>query len=91
MLDVVMSHCNEETDSPEEGENRPYLRKPDTGARCLIRDVREKFAEVSRQTRRDIEAERAFILTKIETVKKDTHMTAEEKKTAIAALKKELP
>ena len=86
-----MSHYNEETDSPEEGKNRPYLRDPDTEASCLIRDVREKFAELSRQTPRDIEAERAFILTKIETAKKDNHMTTEEKKAAIAALKTELP
>jgi hypothetical protein len=60
---------------------------PETGERAVVRDVREQFAKLTGKVPRDVEAERAFILAKIETVRKDLRLTDREKRAAIRALK----
>lgn len=64
---------------------------PLTGEAGEVRDLREHFAALTSQAPRLVEAERAFILAKIETVKKPPHLSEDEKKAAIEELKALLP
>jgi len=55
-----------------------------------ITDRREEFERRSRETPRDLEAERAFIEGKIDLVRSDPNLTEEEKTRAIADLRQRL-
>ena len=66
------------------------LPDPNTGKPIHYADFREEFERITRQTPRNPEAERAFILNKIEMVRKDPHLTEDEKKRAIADLEQGL-
>lgn len=65
----------------------PQPNSPDSGQTPQVRDIRQRSEELTRQSLRDPEAERAFILTKIETVKQSPHLTDEERTIAIENLK----
>ena len=60
-----------------------------SGADKPIRDVRAQFARKTPQTADDIDAARAFIDGKIEMVRRDPHLSDDEKVAAIASLQKE--
>jgi hypothetical protein len=59
---------------------------PETGQDAPVGDARQRFAELTSRTPRDLTVERAFLLSKIETVKRDPLLSEEEKAAAIAAL-----
>jgi hypothetical protein len=79
--------------TPEE-ENRdsrsPHLTDPRTNKPVQYADVREEFERLSRQVPRNPEAERAFLLSKVEIVRNDPHLNEAEKKRAIADLERAL-
>ena len=55
-----------------------------------ITDRRDEFERLSRETPRNLEAERAFVEGKIDLVRSDPNMTEEEKTRAIADLRRRL-
>jgi hypothetical protein len=66
------------------------LIDPKTGQPVPTADMREEFARISRSVPRDPQAERAFIENKIEIIRNDPNLSAEEKEKAIAELRKRL-
>ena len=67
------------------------LVDPKTGVPVKIADMRAEFERLSRQTPRDPGAERAFIESKIEMIRGDSHLSPEEKENAIAQLQRGAP
>ena len=68
---------------------RPPPPPAGSGPDKPVRDVRAQFARKTPQTADDIDAARAFIDGKIEMVRRDPHMSDDEKAIAIAGLQKE--
>ena len=58
-----------------------------TGQPVRVSDMRAEFEQLSRQVPRDPEAERAFIESKIEMIRSDTHLSDADKERAIANLR----
>lgn len=56
-----------------------------------IADRRAKFRRLTRQSGRDVEAERAFIESKMQMVRGDPNLTEEEKRSLLAELERKLP
>jgi hypothetical protein len=69
----------------------PQLVDPNTGKAAKIADMRAEFERLSRQTPRDPGAERAFVESKIEMIRGDSHLSPEEKENAIAELQRVAP
>jgi hypothetical protein len=63
---------------------------PQTGKRVRTKDMREDFARISAGARRDPEAERAFVDSKIEMIRSHPMLSEAEKTAAIAELEKKL-
>jgi hypothetical protein len=61
---------------------------PPDGGSGKIADKREHFERLSRESRRDPEAERAFVESKLRMVESDPTMSAEEKKAALEELRR---
>jgi len=59
-----------------------------TGQIVQIGDMRAEFERLSLQTSRDVDAERAFIKSKIEMIRSDLYLSDADKKRAIAALQR---
>jgi len=75
--------------SRKPGSVHNLLRASLTGGGILIivrADRREEFARTARPSREDREAERAFLISKIELVRSDPQLDAAEKECAVAAL-----
>ena len=68
----------------------PGLTDPTTGLPAPAGDVRTEFERLSRQTRRDSEAHRAFVESKIELIRTDPRLSEDEKTRAIEELRKRL-
>lgn len=68
----------------EEGSLR--LTDPETGNSVPVADMRAEFERLSRQVPRDPKAERAFIESKIEMIRKDATLSEAEKEKAIEDL-----
>lgn len=66
------------------------ITDPKTGKSVQYADLRSEFESISRKVPRNAEAERAFILSKIEIIRSDPHLSEEEKKRAIADLQNSL-
>ena len=78
---------------PEEDDHKsqsPPLTDPGTGKASQYADLREEFERLSKQVPRNPEAERSFLLSKIELLRNDPHLTEDEKKRAIADLERAL-
>ena len=58
-----------------------------TGQPVRVADMCAEFERLSRQVPRDPEAERAFIESKIEMIRKDPHLSDAEKERAISNLR----
>jgi hypothetical protein len=56
-----------------------------------IDDRRAKFERITRRSPRDLQAERAFIESKMRIVRTDPKLSEEEKQRALADLAKKLP
>jgi hypothetical protein len=69
----------------------PRLTDPTTGAPAPTADVRAEFERLSRQTPPDLQADRAFVESKIELIRTDPRLSEDEKKRAIEELWKRLP
>jgi hypothetical protein len=63
---------------------------PPDGGSGKIADKREHFERLSRESRRDPEAEQAFIESKLRMVESDPNMSPEEKTAAIEELRRKL-
>jgi hypothetical protein len=63
---------------------------PKTGKPAPTKDMREEFARISRQSGRDPEAERAFVVNKIEMIRSHPTLSNREKASAIAELEARL-
>jgi hypothetical protein len=72
--------------SGDVGSRLSGLIDPKTGNPVPVADMRAEFERLSRQIPRDLEAERAFIESKIEMIRNDPHLSEEEKERAIKAL-----
>lgn len=59
---------------------------PKTGKPAPTKDMREEFARISRRAGRDLTAERAFIVNKIEMIRSHPTLSDAEKAAAIAEL-----
>lgn len=55
-----------------------------------IADVREQFSKVTKETPRDLDAERAFVEGKIEMIRNDPNLSDEEKAAAIEEVRAKL-
>lgn len=66
------------------------MSDPKTAKSVQYADLRSEFESMSRKVPRDAEAERAFILSKIEIIRSDPHLSEDEKKRAIADLQDSL-
>jgi len=66
------------------------MTDPDTGNPVSVADRRAEFERLSRQAPRDPGAERAFIESKIEMIRKDSNLTEAEKERAIEELRRGL-
>ena len=66
----------------------PQFVDPKTGKPAKIADMRAEFERLSRQAPRDPEAERAFIKGRIEMIRSDPHLCAQEKEDAIRELQR---
>src|SRR5207249_8461335 len=60
---------------------------PGTGKPVPMADLRAEFERLSRQVPRDPEAERAFIESKVEMIRKDPNLNETEKERAINELR----
>ncbi len=69
---------------PNGADTRPT--DPETAQHGPVEDVREKFANLTKNAPRDQEGERAFILAKIESVERDPNLSEEERARTIEAL-----
>jgi hypothetical protein len=78
------SNPGESDDEPQS----PQFVDPNTGKPVKIADMRAEFERLSRQTPRDPAAERAFIQSKIEMIRGDSHLSAKQKEDAIAELQR---
>jgi hypothetical protein len=79
--------------TPEEDDHTsesPSLTDPRTGKPVEYADLREEFERLSKQVPRNLEAERAFLLSKIELLRTDPHLNEDEKKRAITDLERAL-
>ena len=65
-----------------------HLIDPATGEQVSVADLRAEFERLSHQVPRDAEAERAFIESKIEMVRKDPNLSPTEKERAIDQLRR---
>ncbi len=61
--------------------------KPAPSGDAPIADMRAKFARLTAGSRKDLEAERAFIESKIEMIRTDPRLNDAEKESAIAELR----
>ena len=66
------------------------MSDPKTAKSVQYADLRSEFESMSRKVPRNAEAERAFILSKIEIIRSDPHLSEDEKKRAIADLQDSL-
>jgi len=64
------------------------MTDPKTGKMVAVKDMRAEFERMSRQVPRDPEAERAFIESKINIIRTDTHLSDAEKRRAIDELRR---
>ncbi|MFI1796842.1 hypothetical protein ACH427_05705 [Streptomyces sp. NPDC020379] len=64
--------------------------EPESEEPAPVADLREEFARETARAPRDREAERAFLQSKIETLRSDRTRSASEKEEAITALRREL-
>ena len=69
----------------------PRMVDPATGDPVPVADRRAEFERLSRQVPRDPEAERAFIESKIEMIRKDPRLSETEKEHAIEQLRCGIP
>jgi len=67
----------------------PGFVDPRTGKPVMFADMRAEFERVSGQTPRDPAAERAFIESKVEMIRRDCHLSVDEKERAIAELRRD--
>jgi hypothetical protein len=63
---------------------------PKTGKRVPTTDVRKKFARISAEAGRNPEAERAFINSKIEMIRRHPTLSEPERSAAISELEEKL-
>jgi hypothetical protein len=66
------------------------LTDPKTGQPAPVADMRAEFERLSRQVPRNAEAERAFIINKIEMVRGDPNLSEADKELAIEQLRRRL-
>jgi hypothetical protein len=85
-----MAHPQIPPDQADDAKSDGRLTDPKTGKHVRHSDLRSEFDRISRQSPRNAEAERAFILSKIEMVRSDSHLSEDEKKRAIADLERGL-
>ncbi len=67
-------------------QTRPNSLNPDQDA--LSRDIRDRIEQLSGQAPRDPEAQRGFILTKIETIKNTAELSDSERNAMVDALQR---
>jgi hypothetical protein len=68
----------------------PRLIDAESGRPVPVADVRAEFERLSRQVPRDPEAERAFLLSKIDMVRNDPNLSEEQKERVIEDLRRGL-
>ena len=85
-----MAHSHKLPD--EHNGDRPdaQMIDPKTGKSVQYADLRSEFESMSKKVPRNAEAERAFILSKIEIIRSDPHLSDDEKRRAIADLENSL-
>ncbi|BBO16594.1 conserved hypothetical protein [Candidatus Brocadia pituitae] len=62
------------------------LLEPASGRYVPTKDVQEKFADLSKKSARNIDFEQAFLLSKIQTLKKQTHLAESYRNAAVSRL-----
>jgi hypothetical protein len=73
---------------PERPAQPPMFVDPKTGKPVVISDLRAEFERISAQTPQGSAAVEAFIESKIEMVRSDFRLSAAEKESAIAELRR---
>ena len=75
-----------DTNGPSDPEFTSPVSPPEHASGEAVRDMREWFAEITRQQSPDDDARRGFLLAKLELVKNDSRMAGPEKREAIRQL-----